>query len=199
MCSQIRVTKRRSFSAIPDDILEDVRMRPETRLVLGWLIGRPDGWEVRVGHVRRTLGLTERRWAKARNEMEECGYLQQIQRRDKRGKFIWEHIVSDSPTTSIPPKPRDGKTMDGKPGRITTSPEHQESNTPLNPPAAISCSCIEKARERFPGYDIEALEREWRSWLAGKEIVSIKNYDSTFLAWAGTYTMNNPLPFSHRF
>jgi hypothetical protein len=37
MSSQITIKKRRSFSAIPDDILEDSRMRPETRLVLGWL------------------------------------------------------------------------------------------------------------------------------------------------------------------
>lgn len=61
MSSTVKIRKRRAFSAIPDDILQDTRMRTETRLVLGWLIGRPDGWEVRVKHVQHILGLSRDR------------------------------------------------------------------------------------------------------------------------------------------
>lgn len=197
MSSQITVNKRRSFSAIPDDILEDTRMRPETRLVLGWLIGRPDGWEVRVGYVQRVLGLTKPRWAKARKEMEACGYLEQLRRKSTNGKFVWEHFITDSPT--MVRKSTDGKSIDGKPGDITTPPHQQDSNTPLNGPVAITTACAEEARRRFPGFSIEALEDEWRSWLRQKGGAPPHVPDEAFMAWARTYTKNHPLPYGGEF
>ena len=151
MSSTVKIKKSHAFSVIPDAILEDTRMRMETRLVLGWLIGRPDGWEVRVGHVQRKLGLSERRWVTVRKELEALGYLRQIRRQQADGKFVWEHIVFDTPMvgapepeTTIPPKPQDGsktqqtippKTMDGSPmhgqcGDITTTIKQENINTP---------------------------------------------------------------------
>ena len=133
-------------------------MRTETRLVLGWLIGRPDNWTVYVGHVQRTLGLTERRWVTVRKELEAMGYLKQIRRQNEEGKFVWEHIVYDTPMTdepetregldsgettiplkpqdgskggkTIPPKTMDGLSMHGECGDITTPPNQHNLNTP---------------------------------------------------------------------
>lgn len=202
MSSQITVKKRRSFSAIPDDILEDSRMRPETRLVLGWLIGRPDGWEVRISYLQRVLGLTKPRWAKARKEMEACGYLNQIRRQSQNGKFVWEHVVTDTPPhpqETMVRKSTDGKSIDGKPGDITTSPHQQDSNTPLNGPVAITAVCAEEARRRFPGFSIEFLEDEWRSWLRQKGSAPPNAPNEAFMAWAETYTKHHPLPYGGGF
>jgi len=202
MSSQITIKKRRAFSAIPDDILEDTRMRPETRLVLGWLIGRPDGWEVRISYVQRVLGLTKPRWTKARKEMEAWGYLKQVKRRSPNGKFVWEHTITDMPTLSAETmvrKSTHGKSIDGKPDDITTPPNQQDSNTPLNGPVAITISCVEEARRRFPGFSIEALEDEWRSWLRQKGSLPQSSPDDAFLAWAATYTKNHPLPYGGEF
>jgi len=193
MSSTVKIRKRRSFSAIPDDILEDTRMRTETRMVLGWLIGRPDGWEVRVGHVQRTLGLTRPRWVKVRKELEVYGFLLQIRKRDGNGHFVWEHIVTDTPNvprTAIVSKSNDGKTIDGKPYDITTEPNHNHLNTPLTPTVKISQECFEKAKDRFKGRNIEFLEEEWRAAILQKGELP-RNPDLAFMGWAAVYVKNH--------
>ncbi len=195
MSSTIKVKKRRPFSAIPDDVLEDTRMRTETRLILGWLLGRPEGWTIYVSHVQRTLGVSRPRWAKARREMEALGYLSQSKYQDEEGKFHWEHIVSDVPALefkSIVSKSNDGLPSDGKVGNKTTSPKQKNGNTPLNPPGRISLECYENARQRFPGYDVDYLERYWLGWSAS-QISEVINPDKAFLAWAAKYVKRNPL------
>jgi len=194
MSSTVKIRKRRSFSAIPDDILQDTRMRTETRLVLGWLIGRPDGWEVRVGHVQRTLGLTRPRWVKVRKELEAYGFLLQIRKRNGNGHFVWEHIVTDTPNvprTTIASKSNDGKSIDGEPHDIPTESNQDYLNTPLNPPVQISQACFEKAKERFHGRSIEFLEQEWRAAILQKGALP-KNSDLAFLGWAAVYVKNHP-------
>lgn len=226
MSGTVKIRKRRSFSAIPDDILEDTRMRTETRLVLGWLIGRPDGWEVRVGHVQHVLGLSERRWVTVRKELEALGYLRQIRRRNAEGKFLWEHIVSDTPMisdpepegdeSSIPPKPQDGpearktippkpmhgSSMHGQRGDITTSSHQENLNTPPPYPlpegVAITQACHDEAAERFRGYSIEALEDEWQKAVQRRGEIP-RNPDKAFLAWAAVYASNHPLPYGGGF
>lgn len=191
-------SKRPPFSVIPDYILEDTRMRTETRLVLGWLIGRPNSWEVRVASLQRTLGLSRDRWSKAKREMEKYGYLQQIRRKRADGTFVWEHIVTDEPMgalNSIAGKSSNGKSSNGKPGagkpsNITTSNQQQESNTPLNPPLQITQACIEQARERFKGRSIEFLEEEWRAAVHKKGGLP-RNPDKAFLGWAALYVANH--------
>ncbi len=176
-------------------------MRTETRLVLGWLIGRPDGWEVRVKHVQHILGLSRDRWSKSRKEMEQYGYLRQIRKKNGDGTFRWEHFVTDTPSPSedaIAGKSNDGEASTGKPGDITPSIKQQEFSTPLNPPWGISQACYEEARNSFRGYDVDHLEGTWKEWASGK-IEPPKNPDRAFLAWARTYTKNHPLPFGGEF
>ena len=202
MSSVVKIQKRRAFSAVPDDILEDTRMRTETRLVLGWLVGRPNGWEVRVGHVQRMLGLTRPRWVKARKEMELFGYLLQIRRQKVNGHFVWEHIVTDTPKVSkstIVLKSNDGKTIDGKPHDIATESNQDKLNTSLNGSIAITQKCFEQARQRFSGYDIHSLESEWLGWHKNTNKPFPKNPDQAFLAWAQTYIKNHPLPYGGAF
>lgn len=201
MSSVVQIKKRRSFSAIPDDILQDKRMRCETRLVLGWLIGRPDGWEVRVNNVQYTLGLSRDRWRKARKEMQQFGYLLQIRKQQPDGTYKWLHIVSDTPMDTketIVAKSNDGEADEGKPNDITTETNQNKLNTPLNPPVAITQACYEEARQNFQGYDIHVLEATWKEWLSGKK-EEPKYPDRAFLAWARTYTQNHPLPYGGKF
>ena len=194
MSGSLKIQKRRSFSVVPDYVLEDRRMRPETRLVLAWLIGRPDGWEVRVRQVINVLGLSRDRWSRARREMQDCGYLKQSRHRKSDGSFEWEHVVTDAPSEhAIAGFPGNGDSGDGKPGDITTPPHQQDSNTPLNPPASITQACFEEAQRRFGGYSVEHLEERWRAWVNDKGEVP-KNLDKAFLAWAATYVRNHPLP-----
>lgn len=202
--STVKIRKRRSFSAIPDDILEDKRMRTETRLVLGWLIGRPDGWIVRVRHVMAVLGLSEGRWKTSRREMEKYGYLEQVRKQTTDGTFAWEHEVTDMPRErqTIGAFFTDGSSTDGKPADIPSSLHQQDSNTPSPYPfpgdIQISQACAEEAHQRYPGYDIQRLEAEWRKAVVKKRTLP-RDPDKAFLGWAAVYVKNHPLPYGGTF
>lgn len=88
--------KENNFSIISNKILEDTRMRTETRLVLGWLLGRPPGWRVQIWHVKKTLGLSDDRWRTTRKDLQKNGFYCATCRRGKDGKWIWRASVSDT-------------------------------------------------------------------------------------------------------
>lgn len=140
--SEIKVRKRRTWSAIPDDILQDKALSLDARAVLGWMIGRPDGWIIRVGPMLGTLGLTKHIWSRIRGELLRAGYLFQARHADEHGRITWLIEVTDDP--SDPPWSKnstmvtigeksgdgpavDGRARDGKPGDIPTSGQHDQS------------------------------------------------------------------------
>lgn len=203
MTSTIRVNRKEAYSIVPDRILEDVRMRPETRLVLSWLVSRPDGWQIRVWYVQKVLGLTSHRWTVARKELAHYGYLRQERLTSADGKFYWDIEVTDTPVgkfVTILKKFSHGDTVNDEEANKTILTKHQESNTPLNPPKVsyqLSSSCYEEGRKKFPGFDIYSLEHEWRKW-SQKQLSAPINPDKAFLAWARKYVERNPLPYSAR-
>lgn len=143
----LRVRKARSYSVVPDAVLTDERLSLSTRAVLAWLIGRPDGWEVHVWHVRQTFDLTEPRWARMRKEMTDAGYFRQWRSNDPNtGRVVWGHEVWDEPLEppiptksgdgpSIPPKTMDGPPMAGRRGDVNNkSPSNKR---PTIPPSVL--------------------------------------------------------------
>lgn len=129
---EIQVRRRLPrFGQVPDAILEDKSMSLETRAVLGYLVGRSDGFSTAVGRLCFVLGIKDARWRRIRREMEAAGYFLQIKDRRADGTYFWRNEVYDSPT--IPPKPTDGKPTRGKAirGKPTPLPEgtHQTDIT----------------------------------------------------------------------
>lgn len=139
--SEIKVRKRRTWSAIPDDILQDKTLSLDTRAVLGWMIGRPDGWIIRIGPMLGALGLTKHIWSRIRGELQRAGYLFQARHSDEHGRIAWQIEVTDDP--SDPPWSKnstmdtigekfsdgsaaDGQARNGQPGDITTSIQHDQ-------------------------------------------------------------------------
>ncbi|WP_153116906.1 hypothetical protein [Rhodocyclus tenuis] len=119
----IRVHRRQSWSSVPDAVLEAVGMSFGARLVLAWLLGRPTDWEIRIGHMCRVLGLTEKTWPRIRDELRAAGFFESERTRRKEGegmgRFEWRNAVTDAPLYAIPPKRGNGstippKSMDGK-------------------------------------------------------------------------------------
>ncbi len=117
----LTVRKRRAWSSVPDDILTDARMSERARLLLAWMIGRRDGWEIRVSHVQSLFRLSETQWRAARRELEAAGYYRQARGRHPDGKVKWIREVLDMPISRHPPKkggmvkPLDGLPPDGLP------------------------------------------------------------------------------------
>jgi len=48
---------------------------------------------------------------------------------------------------------------------------------------SLSAAAMEQARAQAPGWDIYALEAEWKAWWAGAGRVRLRNADRAFLGW----------------
>lgn len=140
MASQIKIKRRQRWSAVPDCVLENQNLSFPARLTLSWMLGREDGWEIRVGVMCRTLGLTDKTWPRVRDELISAGFFQQTKLTDPESKKIyWVHIVTDDPLypeISTPPNGGDGKTIPPKgrhgAGRDASGGDyHTELNHPL--------------------------------------------------------------------
>ncbi len=98
----VEVRKRRPFSAVPDDILTNCGLSERARLLLAWMIGRPDGWNFYVTQIRATFRLSKEQWRAARRELEKCGYWLSERKRNASGKLTWRHFVFDEPNNISP-------------------------------------------------------------------------------------------------
>lgn len=89
-----------------------------------------------------------------------------------------------------------GRPKVGRKARLSGTVEDVESALPSSGVTAIGLpslrgDTIEKARRLIPGYDIYAVESEWRDWARGKD--RPVNADAAFLAFCKVYAKNNPL------
>lgn len=100
----ITVKKTRPWAAVPNDLLEDRSLSLRARLVLAWMVGRPDGWEIMVWHMCSTLDMSDHVWASIRKELEAAGYYQQDRRRAEDGRIQWVKTVRDIPEPAPSPK-----------------------------------------------------------------------------------------------
>jgi hypothetical protein len=98
----IVVRKRRPYSSVPDDVLEDIRLSMRARLVVAWMLGRPDGWIIRIAHMMKVLGMSEHIWTAIRNELQQVGYYRQTRIRLDTGRFVWEKEAIDPPEAPSP-------------------------------------------------------------------------------------------------
>ena len=112
------------ISIFPTSVFLDLRLSLDTRAVLGWALSRPNDWNFRIGHMCHTLGISDKKWPRIRDEMVAVGYLSVSQKRGavfsrKANKMIenailWEYEFSDAPLldsllSSTPPNRGDGK------------------------------------------------------------------------------------------
>lgn len=72
------------------------------RLVLAWMLGRPDGWIIRIAHMMKVLGMSEHIWTAIRNELQQVGYYRQTRIRLDTGRFVWEKEAIDPPEAPSP-------------------------------------------------------------------------------------------------
>lgn len=103
--SNISVRKKHSYSSIPDSVLEHPSLSVGTRLVLGWMLGKPNNWEIRVGHMLHVLSIGEKAWRKIKGELIEFGFFSQAKLKGESGKFEWVQEVNDDPLTIISNEP----------------------------------------------------------------------------------------------
>lgn len=111
---KIKILKRRAWSAVPDDILQDKRMSLKARAVLAWIVGRHPDWVLYIRQMQHLLGMTEAMWKSIRNELEGAGYYKQQRVQLANGKIHWEKCVTDVSEQPSPGLPSMAKTTDGE-------------------------------------------------------------------------------------
>lgn len=99
------------YAKIPQSVLCNKCLSLEARLVLGWLIGRPSGWILNIGHMTNELGITEQKWRRIRNELISGGFFNQQKKKTKNGTYQWKHTWTTKPTLQ---NPSSGESNDGK-------------------------------------------------------------------------------------
>ena len=95
----------RSYSIVYDDILMDDRIGWRARVLLAWMLGRSDGFQIHIWYIRKVFRLSEQQWVHARKGMQSAGYFLQDRIRDEDGRIRWTHVVTDTPAPPSPQKP----------------------------------------------------------------------------------------------
>ena len=95
----------RPYSMVYDDILMDERVGWRARVLLAWMLGRSDGFQIHIWYIRKVFRLSEQQWVHARKEMQSAGYFLQKRIRDENGRIRWHHVVADTPVPPSPQKP----------------------------------------------------------------------------------------------
>lgn len=135
----ISVNRRLAYSAVPDAVLEHPALSFSARTTLGWMLGRPAGWEIRVGYMLKVLRLTDKTWKRTKRELIREGFFSQRREKGDNGKFVWFQEVTDAPLFPIPPKRMDGNCSDaGVRSKAVHLEEH--SNTKAAKTAAAAPS-----------------------------------------------------------
>ncbi len=117
----LKVKNRLRFGIVPNALLEDKRLSLQARALAAWLIGRADGFEIRVEALKKMLGITDKIWVSVRKELEKVGWWKSEKFRvpSDKGKnkgrpiFKWEHEFEFlEGSTCIPPINMDANCMD---------------------------------------------------------------------------------------
>lgn len=123
------------FGIVPNALLEDKRLSLQARALAAWLVGRADGFEIRIEALKKMLGISDKIWVSARRELETVGWWtsrkfrvpSEKEKNQGRPVFRWEHEFEFlEGSTCIPPFSRDANCMDAKGGDKQTRSDHED-------------------------------------------------------------------------
>lgn len=133
----IRVKKDKGFFAASNIPFNDGKLSWEARGVLGYLLSKPDDWQVRFYDLMKQGPAGEYKLRRILKELEENDYLVRHRVQDREGKFDWVSTIYETPTISrlsIDGLPTDGVPIDGSPtgGKprdiVSTDPKSTDGN-----------------------------------------------------------------------
>lgn len=90
--------KQNNFTQLDNTGAEDTRLTLRAKGLLWYLMTKPDGWQIRNEHLRRTFNIGRDQLRSVFQEMEDAGYLIRVKFRDpETGKFDWVTEVFETP------------------------------------------------------------------------------------------------------
>ena len=143
--SIIRVKKDNNYFASSNEPFNDERLSWEARGIMGYLLSKPDDWQVRFYDLVRSGPAGEHKMRRILKELEKYKYLERERIQKDDGKFDWISTVYENSTISR--KPLDGDTIYGL--SIDGSP------TGGKPPDIVSTESDEGNGKVFSVYEQE--------------------------------------------
>lgn len=96
--SIVRVHKARGeFAVLPKAVLNDAGLSWEARGVMGYLLDKPDAWEIRIHDLHRKGPAGRYKVKRILEELEAAGYVRRWRERRADGTFDWVCEVYESP------------------------------------------------------------------------------------------------------
>ena len=122
--SIVRVRKDARYFAASNEPFNDKRLSWEARGLMGYLLSKPDHWEVKLSDLENNGPAGEHKLGRMLAELRAAGYMNRIRVRHEDGTFSWVTEVYESPIQN--PNPTSG--------RLSTS----GSSTSGKPPDIVS-------------------------------------------------------------
>ncbi len=102
----LRRTKTRKYAMIENAVFEDASLSWEARGVLGYLLTKPDHWQVRLHDLIRHGPAGEDKMRRILKDLERAGYLLRERGRLEDGRFAWFTYVIEEPGSLMGESPR---------------------------------------------------------------------------------------------
>ncbi len=95
--SIIRVVKRSHYMRVMNAVFLDSRLSWEARGLLGYLLSKPDNWQVRVHDIIANGPAGAKKVRHMLKELEHYGYLVRMRVQQANGRWDWISLVFESP------------------------------------------------------------------------------------------------------
>lgn len=77
----------------------------DSRGLLHYLLSKPDGWQVRMGHLRRIIGCGKDKLQRMIKDLICAGYLVRQCTHGPGGRWVWESVLYEAPVQFAAPAP----------------------------------------------------------------------------------------------
>ena len=129
----IRVRKTERYFVASNEPFNDARLSWEARGLMGYLLSKPNNWQVRTTDLKNKGPAGEDKIKRMLAELREYGYMNRIRVQREKGHFDWITEVYESPSENPNPsravrvtiggKPTSGRATSGKPPDIVKTKE----------------------------------------------------------------------------
>lgn len=131
--SIIRVRKNANYFSASNEPFNDKRLSWESRGLMGYLLSKADGWEIRMEDLKEQGKAKDHKIRRMLAELQMCGYVNRIRISMPGGTFDWTSEVYESPSQN--PKPQtsmrfstSGSSTRGKSPDILSTKEEEAVN-----------------------------------------------------------------------
>lgn len=116
----IRVKKDARYFSASNEPFVDTRLSWESRGLMGYLLSKPNDWQVRMNDLEKQGPAGSRKIKRMLAELRACGYMNRIRIKKENGSFDWITEVYESPSQN--PSPSKGFTKSSGAKRTSALP-----------------------------------------------------------------------------